>query len=83
MVMEEITVIHDSQVYRFNGVLLGKNRCEKMYKTSEGKFIIFSKDGNDYALYTFPEMEGVLESGVPEWVAWAGLDFPEYMINRL
>lgn len=85
--MKDITVIHFSKVYKFTGVLLGKDRKTEMYKTAEGKYIVFEKGSEDESGITiFPTDKALLnDSGFsqPQWIKWAGLEFPDSMVKRL
>ncbi|EKO3660786.1 hypothetical protein M3929_000001 [Vibrio metschnikovii] len=82
--MEELTVIHCSQAYRFIGELLGKNRNTSMYKTIDGKFIIFEKWKDDEgSISTYNTEAGLIDDGEPQWILWAGLDLPEDKVTRL
>lgn len=85
--MKEITVIHLSEVYKFTGILLGKNKKAQMYKTIEGKYIIFEIESEDEGGMTvFPTDQALLnnpEYAEPQWIEWAGLEFPESMVKRL
>lgn len=85
--MKEITVIHLSEVYKFTGVLLGKDKKTQMYKTAEGKYIVFEKESNgDGGMTIFPTDNALLNSNnyaEPQWIEWAGLEFPESMVKRL
>lgn len=85
--MKEITVIHFSEVYKFTGVLLGKDKKTKMYKTADGKYIVFEKESNgDGGMTIFPTDQALLncnDYSEPQWIKWAGLEFPESMIKRL
>ncbi|KKL01864.1 hypothetical protein SD53_08035 [Rheinheimera mesophila] len=85
--IEEITVIHLSEVYKFTGILLGKDRKTEMYKTAEGKYIVFEKESeSEGGMTVFPTDQALLnnpEYTEPQWIKWAGLEFPESMVKRL
>lgn len=83
LAMEEITVVHCSTAYKFKGILLGKDRKEKMYKTVEGKYVIFEKDREGDATYHREDDKALIESNEPKWIQWAGLEFPDELVKRI
>lgn len=56
-----------------------------MYKTIEGKYIVF-EGGTEVGMTIIPTDEALLNTHEwvePQWIEWAGLDFPESMVKKL